>query len=273
VSVAGLLESFGQPQFEYGVSMSRWPASMRSRFVELGPDQALVDFLERARRLRASRARTWAQRALRLLISDYDANALLNMYPMHLFGTAQVERLLDRERGGRLLDIGAGSGDVTASMIPLFDVVEAVETAWAARWRLRRRGLICHAYDVAGVGIEGEGYAVISLLNVLDRADRPATLLERCRAKMTRDTRLLISVPLPYRPHVYVGGASRAPRERLPIVGSRFSDALLRLVENTLIPGGFYLECFTRLPYLSGGDSAERITALDAAVLLLSRSR
>lgn len=270
--LAGLLESLGQPRLEYAVNMVRWPELMRASFVELGPDAALVDYLNRVRHRRASRMRTLTQRVFRFAMSDYDANALLDMYPMHLFGSAQAERLLGRYRGGRLLDIGAGSGDVTAVLQTLFDETEVLETAWAARRRLSALGFICHAYDVAEVGIRGDGYDVISMLNVLDRADRPLTLLEQCRVKMTSETRLLLSVPLPYRPHVYVGAVSREPKERLPIVGSQFSDALLRLVQSVLVPSGFCVERFTRLPYLSGGDSACAMTVLDAAVLLCRKA-
>ncbi len=270
--LAGLLEALGQPPLEYAVNMARWPDAMRASFVELGPDTALVEYLKGVQRRRASRTRTLLQRVLRFAMSDYDANALLDMYPMHLFGSAQAEQLLGRPRGGRLLDIGAGSGDVTAVLQPLFDETEVIETAWAARRRLTGLGFICHAYDVAEVGIRGDGYDVISMLNVLDRADCPLTLLKRCRGTMTSETRLLLSVPLPYRPHVYIGAVSREPKERLPIVGSQFSDALLRLVQHVLVPAGFRVERFTRLPYLSGGDSACAMTVLDAAVLLCIKS-
>jgi SAM-dependent methyltransferase len=268
----GLLESLGQPRLEYAVNMARWPDAMRRSFVELGPDAALVEYLERVLRQRASRGRTLLQRTLRLAMSDFNANALLHMYPMHLFGTGQAEQLLGRSRRGSLLDIGAGSGDVTAVLQPLFDRVEVIETAWAARRRLAARGYVCHAGDVAETGILGDGYDVITLLNVLDRADRPVTLLERCHSKLTPESRLLVSIPLPYRPHVYAGVTSREPRERLPVVGSQFSDALLRLVQNALCPAGFTVERFTRLPYLSGGDSDFAMTVLDAAVLVLRKS-
>lgn len=245
---------------------------MRARFFECGPDSDLVDYLARVRQQRASRTRTLAQRVLRLAMSDFDANALLGMYPMHLFGPTQARLLLGPSCGGSLLDIGAGSGDVTRALQPLFARVEAVESSWAARRRLRAAGFVCHGYDVATVGIQGSGYDVIALLNVLDRTDRPVTLLERCRAKMGPDTRLLVSMPLPYRPHVYIGATTREPKERLPVVGNQFSDALLRLVEHALVPGGFEVERLTRLPYLSGGDSTRTLTVLDAAVLVLRRS-
>jgi hypothetical protein len=268
----GLLDRLGQPAFDYGVNMARWPEWMKQSFVELGPDQALFVFLERVATDRAPRGKTWLQRVMRLALSDYDANALLGMYPMHLFSTAQAEQFLGRPRGGRLLDIGAGTGDVTAALRPLFETVEVVETAWAARARLKARGYVCRSYDVAKCGIRGDGYDVIALLNVLDRTEYPVKLLERCRAWMTGETRLLLSVPLPYRPLVYASALSREPKQRLAVVGSSFEDALLRLVRNVLLPNDFVLERLTRLPYLSGGDSERAMTALDAAVVLCRKA-
>jgi hypothetical protein len=269
--LARLLDRLGQPALEYGVNMARWPDSMKTRFVELGPDQALFDYLERVSATRASPGRTRLQRLMRLALSDYDANALLEMYPMHLLSTAQAGELLGRPRGGRLLDVGAGSGDVTAALQPLFENTEVVETSWGARKRLRALGYVCHSYDVAELGIRGDGYDVVALLNVLDRADHPLTLLEKCRSYMTSETRLLLSLPLPYRPHVYAGVITREPKEHLSVLGNNFSDAVLRLVQNVLPVQGLVVERFTRLPYLSGGDSSRAMTVLDAAVVVCSR--
>jgi SAM-dependent methyltransferase len=264
----GLLERLGRPTLNYDVGMSRWPEGLQSRFLRLGPDQSLTAYLERVVATRASRGRTWAQRVMCLAMSDFDANAWLGMYPMHLLGTEQARLLLPHASGGRLLDIGAGSGDVTAALQPLFEDVEVVEVSRGARKRLRERGYVCHGYDVARDGLRGGNYDVIALLNVLDRTDRPLTLLDRCHASMTPKTRLLLSMPLPYRPIVYAGAGSREPTERLPVVGNGFEAALLRFVQNVLVPKGFAVERFTRLPYLSGGDSACAMTVLDAAVFV-----
>src|SRR5512138_1784927 len=116
-----LLMQLGQPKLEFGVDTTRWPEPLRARFLEFGPDAALVEYLERVRANRAGWWRTRAQRLVRLLVSDYDANAMLGLYPMHLLSTKQAALLLARPRGGRLLDVGAGSGDVTRELTPLFD--------------------------------------------------------------------------------------------------------------------------------------------------------
>jgi 2-polyprenyl-3-methyl-5-hydroxy-6-metoxy-1,4-benzoquinol methylase len=239
---------------------------MKSVFVELGPDEALVSYLVRALTTRASVGRTRLQRALRLLMSDFDANALLRVYPMHLLSTTQAEVLLGRTRRGRLLDIGAGSGDVTRALQPLFAEVEVTETSRVAARRLRESGFACQTYDVAAQGVRGGPFDTIALLNVLDRTDKPLTLLQQCRKAMTDATVLLLSTPLPYRPHVYVGSSVREPTERLALVGNEFSDAIMRLTRDVLLLAGLTPLRLTRVPYLSGGDSASALTVLSAAV-------
>ncbi|HEY5957181.1 MAG TPA: methyltransferase domain-containing protein [Polyangiaceae bacterium] len=269
----GLLEGLGQPALHYAVSTTRWPEAMKRCFLELEPDAALCEFLASIPATRATRGRTWLQRSLRWVMSDYDANALLDMYPMHLLSTRQAERLLmRRSRSGTLLDIGAGNGDVTAALAPLFERVCTVEASRWARRRLSGRGFGIDTYDATQEGIRGGPYDVIALLNVLDRTARPLTLLDRLYRGMSDTSLLLLSVPLPYRPHSYRGPMSREPEERLPIVGNHFSDALLRLVQQVLVPQGFEVVRMTRLPYLSGGDSDCPMTALDAAVVLCRKA-
>lgn len=263
---ARLLGQLEQPRFDYHVNMARWPASMKAAFVELGPDDALMEYLQRALDTRASTGKTRLQRVLRWVMSDFDANAMLRIYPMHLLSTAQAQALLGRAPRGRLLDVGAGSGDVTRALQPLFADVDAVETSRVAARRLRECGFACETYDVATHGVRGGPYDTIALLNVLDRTDRPASLLRQCRRAMTDTTTLLLSTPLPYRPHAYHGARVKEPAERLPVVGLEFSDALMRLTQDVLLPVGLTPSRLTRVPYISGGDSGSVITVLSAAV-------
>lgn len=266
--MARLLDALGQPALEYAVDMARWPAVMKSRFLELGPDDALLDYLEQIIAARASPNRTRLQHLLRWLMSDYDANAVLRMYPMHLLSTQHAERLIGRARGGRLLDIGAGSGDVTQALAPLFDSVTVVETSRFAARRLAERGFSSARYDVTRDGVRGGPYDVIALLNVLDRTSHPLTLLEKCRVAMAPETMLMISMPLPYRPIAYAGSRMLEPQEPLPIAGHDFSVSLMRLISDVLQPAGLLPIRFTRLPYVSGGDADRPITILSAAVLV-----
>lgn len=48
-------------------------------------------------------------------------------------------------------------------------------------------------------------YDVISCLNLIDRCDRPLDLLNKIRASLKPDGRLLLAVVLPFSPYVETG--------------------------------------------------------------------
>lgn len=254
-------------ELRYDCDLNELAPALRDRFVQLGPDQSLADYFERARRERHGRLLTWLHRSLRGLLSDFDINGLLGTYPMHVLGTEQWRHLLP-EASGRLLDVGAGNGDVTAALAPLFDDVTVVETSRLMARRLAQRGYRCHKLDPATDGVPGGPYDVISLLNVLDRCDKPLTLLAEARAALAPRGRLVIALVLPYRPFVYDGALSRAPAERLPLTRPTWEGATSELCELALAPLGLEVESVSRVPYLSGGDAHRALYELDDVVLV-----
>lgn len=251
----------------YDCDLRRLAPSVRDRFVQLGPDQSLADYCLRARRERHGRLVTWLHRSLRGLLSDFDINGLLGTYPMHVLGREQWAFLLPDAKG-RLLDVGAGNGDVTAALAPLFDEVTVTETSRLMARRLRRRGYRCHHLDLAVHPVPDGPFDAIALLNVLDRCDRPLSLLANLRAALKHDGRLIVALVLPYRPFVYDGGMAREPTERLPISETTWEEATNQLVERVLTPLGFDVESCSRVPYLSGGDAYRALYELDDVVLV-----
>lgn len=260
-------------ELRYGCRLDKLPAALRDRFVQLGRDAALDAYFERAKRERHGRFLTGVHRVLRGYLSDFDINGLLNIYPMHVLGTEQWRYLmeqapLERERGARLLDVGAGNGDVTHALAPLFDHVATTEMSKAMAFRLRRRGFACFRRDVTEDGVPDGPYDAIACLNVLDRCDRPLTLLASLRAGLTDRGLLLLALVLPYRPFVYDGGASLDPSERLPLTASYWEGCVAELCERVIEPLGLDVEVITRTPYLSGGDSKRSLYELDDVVLV-----
>lgn len=216
---------------------------------------------------------TAAQRTLRKLASDFDANAWLGTHSLHLAGRASFERLLGLEPGahlgGRLLDVGAGTGEVTAELAPLFDEVVTTDVSRGMARRLEQRGFTCLRVDLAHDTPPGLGrFRVVSLLNVLDRAARPATLLDRAVAHLEPGGRLLVSSPLPMRPHVQGAGTTREPDEWIAGRGEAFDDALAELVALELTPRGVELERWARTLYRSQGDAAHPLYELPCAILV-----
>lgn len=240
------------------------PPRLRELFVPLPPDPIVEAFASSA--ARHGPIRELARRALRRFVSDFDADGLLGTHPMALFGERSWEALIG-ERGGRLLDVGAGSGDVTVHARALFDAIVTTETSGPMARRLRRRGFVCHRVDLSRVPLpDPEPFDVVSLLDVIDRCDRPRSLLRAAARCVAPSGRLVIAVPLPIAPHVDVGPRTIDPDEPLTGRGERWEEALVDLIEGTLEPSGLVPARIARAPYLSLG--ARSVHILDDAVVV-----
>lgn len=257
-------------ELRYRCDRGALPAHLRGSFVELFEDDETLAFIARAERERVGAARGFAHALLRHFLSDFDVNGLLDTYPLHLLGRAQAARLLGPAAQGRLLDVGAGAGDVTAHLAPLFDDVVAVETSFAMARRLRRRGFVGLRRDLVREPVPEGPWHTIALLNVLDRCPRPRSLLARLVEALGSGT-LLVSMPLPYRPHYYSGGATRDPLEPLDVKGPTWEASAGSLVDHVLVPAGLEPVRLARVPYLSGGDEGRALYVLDAVVVALRR--
>lgn len=204
--------------------------------------------------------------ALRRVVSDFDADGLLGTHPMALFGPASWRALVERRR--RLLDVGAGSGAVTEHARELVDVIETTETSKAMARRLRARGWTCHPVDLAFEVPPSLGtFDAVSLLNVLDRSERPRTLLRAALGRLEPDGVCILSVPLPARPHFDLGRRTVEPDELLGGRGPDFEAALVDLVKETLEPCGLRVTRLARAPYLSRGLRGA-LHELDVAVVV-----
>jgi SAM-dependent methyltransferase len=224
-----------------------------------------------------------AARALaRNVMSDYDANGLVGTHDMRVLGTDQWRQLLDvatlaRLSKGRLLDVGAGDGNVTAELAPLVHEVVTTETSSGMAKRLRKRGWVTHEVDLVERGLPDDAgrFDAIALLNVLDRTSRPLTLLERLRALAAPEARLLCAVPFPLRPHVHVGASTVDPDELLPRVppGEHVWERQARAFAELLFaPLGWHVMRLARAPYLCRGSSKQPVLTLDDAIFVCAPS-
>jgi SAM-dependent methyltransferase len=255
----------------YDCARELLPAELRERFVELDEDDAARTFMDEAIARPHGALITAAYRELRRFLSDYDAYGLLGMYPMHLLSTAQLERLLGEELQTRthLLDVGAGSGGVTAHAAKLFEQVSATEASWALRRKLRARGYRVIEHDFALEPYASQvRFDAITCFNVLDRCSHPRSLLTHLHAVLQPHGRLVLSVPLPLRPHVHVGAQTVDPEERLPKATASWEAGVVSVAREVLAPAGWQVSSISRAPYLCRGDSAHRLHVLDAAIFV-----
>ena len=249
------------------VDPARLPARWRARFEPLPADPFIEAFARGEHAPPHGALRGHIRRILRLFVSDFDADGWLRTNPMALLGERSWEALVGR--GGRLLDVGAGAGDITLEASGLFDTIVTTETSAPMARRLRARGLPCHRVDLARAPLAGEApFDVVSLLDVLDRCARPRSLLRAALRHLRDEGRVLISVPLPARPHAYLGAWTVDPEESLTGDGDTFEEALVDLVEGTIEPCGVKIDRLARAPYLSRGAVDAPLHVLDAALVV-----
>jgi 2-polyprenyl-3-methyl-5-hydroxy-6-metoxy-1,4-benzoquinol methylase len=256
----------------YDVEQRLLSPSLRERFVELGLDDDARAFIDRAIEQPHGRIAKATHRTLTHVLSDFEVNGLLGTHPLFLCSTEQWRRLLGPGEGRRLLDVGSGSGDVTATLAPLFRAIQTTEASWAMARRLLRRGFPCSRLDVSSEPIPEAPFDVITCLNVIDRSDRPRTLLARLASALTPGGRLVVATPLPISQLVYDRGRSRAPRERLLSRAARFEHAVTEIAQNELGPLGLSVLSLSRAPYLSRGFRERPLWILDDAIFVCARS-
>lgn len=248
--------------------------SYAAYFRELSVDDDWRSDVHALLQSRHGRLRTYAQRLARSFLSDFDANALTGMYRMHLLPKNGWAQLLGERSGGRLLDVGAGSGDLTLGLERCFDQVEATEVSRGMARRLTRRGIPCRRCDLSDEPLQDASFDAVSLLNVLDRCSRPQRLLRHCLQVLKPGGVFIVALALPYRPFYFDGPRTPEPLERLdcdPGPSGTWEDGARRFIERDLLPLGLALQCFARAPYLSTGDSARALYELDDVILVLSK--
>jgi len=262
-------------RLRYNCVVANLPSHLQSLWVQLGPDADTIRFLAAAP---ATALGFWShamRSVLRLCCDVYDTNGLLGGRPMHVAGTEQWRRLLGSGAHGRLLDVGAGDGEVTTTLAPLFEEVHCTETSRPMAWTLHRRGFVCREVDLATTEPEGDEapYDVVSVLNVLDRCSRPHSLLRAAHECLKEGGLLIIALVLPFHPCVFHGKSCQPPEEWLPIdSASPFETAVGELCDGVLTPLGFEVTAVARVPYLSVGDKFKRVYELDDAIVVCRKS-
>lgn len=230
-------------------------------------DADIARFLETTRH--PGRSAWIARRLLRPLMSDFSLNGLLGTYPLYVASSTHWAALLGGAAGGRLLDVGAAAGDVTRELMPLFEEVVATDTCRAMVRRMRRAGIDARHVDLSREHLDEDApFDTVTLLNVLDRCDRPSALLRGALHAARPGATVVVSLPLPYDPWCYAGPLPVRPRHRLPLPGYDFDGDLTVLAERILPSHGLHVVRTLRTPYVSGGDRRRAAYRLDSAVIV-----
>ncbi|XP_059887869.1 protein-L-histidine N-pros-methyltransferase isoform X1 [Delphinus delphis] len=259
----------------YACNREKLCESLQAVFVQSYLDQGTQIFLnnsiEKSGWLFIQLYHSFVSSVFSLFMSRTSINGLLGRGSMFVFSPDQFQRLLKINpdwKTHRLLDLGAGDGEVTKIMSPHFEEIYATELSETMIWQLQKK-----KYRVLGINEwqnTGFQYDVISCLNLLDRCDQPLTLLKDIRSVLepTRG-RVILALVLPFHPYVEnVGGKWDKPSEILEIKGQNWEEQVNSLPE-VFRKAGFVIEAFTRLPYLCEGDMYNDYYVLDDAVFVL----
>ncbi|KAF6202618.1 hypothetical protein GE061_003017 [Apolygus lucorum] len=187
---------------------------------------------------------------------------------MFVFSKKQFARLTGKSEGvgGKMVDLGAGDGAATQIMSSFYNDVTVTELSQPMRKQLARCGFKVEEID----RWFSTSYDLVSCLNLLDRCERPKTLLGQIRAAMKPDGIAVVAVVLPFKPYVESGNRDHMPQEVLPIRGNTFEEQVESIIESVLTPAGFVVRSWTRLPYLCQGDLNQAYYWLHDVVFTLS---
>jgi SAM-dependent methyltransferase len=130
--------------------------------------------------------------------------------------------------------------------------------------------------DVEKWSDEPGSYDLISCLNLLDRCEKPETILTQIKAKLKPDGRIILALVLPFSQYVetntVAGNDTHKPVESLNITGNTFEEQLLSLNKNLLTVHGLEVMKWTRLPYLCEGDLDLSFYWLHDVVMVLRKA-
>jgi 2-polyprenyl-3-methyl-5-hydroxy-6-metoxy-1,4-benzoquinol methylase len=206
-----------------------------------------------------------------VLIAYLLANGLIGRGRMFVYSTAQFKTLLDIDSNQQsqltsLLDIGAGDGSITQRMADLFKNIYATEMSSIMQWRLSNYG-----YKILDTDQWGDvKFDVISCLNVLDRCEKPLSLLKKIREHLNPDSgRVIISLVLPFKPYFEYNN-DHSPNESIHIQGRLPEEQINEFILNVFQPLGFQLKKLSRLPYLCEGDMERSYYFLSDYIFVLT---
>lgn len=182
-------------------------------------------------------------------------NGFLGRGSTFVFSQSQFLQLLGETSDWHsevLLDLGAGDGSVTEVMAPLFDIVHVTEISTVMQRVLKKKGY--HICDVDKWTESSRKYDVISCLNLLDRCDKPITMLQQIKSKLKPSGRLVVALVLPLSQYIEVGSPNHQPVETIPIQGKTIEEQINSCYHLVFEPAGYEIIRWTVLPYLSEGD-------------------
>lgn len=263
-------------EYWYSVDLSKFSEEICSKFLQFNQDEETTLFLnncyEKSDWIFTQLGHSFCKSVLGWFMSNTSINGLLKRGSMFIFSDEQLQYLLDIRpgwRGERLLDLGAGDGMITEKMSKYYNKTDTTEVSSTMVWRLQEKD-----FNVVPVDSWDNGavtYDLIGCLNLLDRCDKPMTILQSIKRILKQGTgKAIVAVVLPFEPYVELNSTDHKPTESLLIKGHTFEEQAASFITDVFQPLGFIVKHFTRLPYLCEGDMHKSFYVLNDAVFVLS---
>ena len=254
--------------------------SFREKFVQSSFTEGSRNFV------RSNPPHTYLQHSLKSILTSHlgyshiNASATLGMYKMFVLDTEIASSLLSEERNGSLLDVGAGDGAVTSELSEMFDNVSATEASSACYENLLQNPSIDEAFfcsDLSNFVDNGQTFDVITLFNVLDRCNKPLSLLQESRQCMADGGKVLVAMAYPFKPFVVEKELLKQHPDEVIFPEDTDTDSFESFcdyaIEHIFLPTGFELDSFTRVPYICVSNESEEgfapFVCLDCAIFCL----
>ncbi|CAI5455577.1 unnamed protein product [Caenorhabditis angaria] len=252
----------------------------RQLFFKSNPDETTQHFLDKSAELSDNyfwqTIRNLGVMFLSSIYSKTDINGITGFGNMFLFSENQMAKLLDIDRsnwspvGKKVLDLGAGNGDITRHLEAFYSDIYATELSSRMRKRLSSKGykvLDALTWDQTDIQFD-----LITAFNLLDRHYSPQKLLnDLWRVSSRSKCRVIISLVLPVNHYVEFNpnGKSTRPDQFLKVQGKTYADHVHYMITNEFEPAKFRVVKWTRLPYLCEGDMNHSAYYLPDAMFLL----
>lgn len=252
----------------------------QEKFFASAPDHQTQQFLDHSNDIATNffwqTVRNIGVMILSAVYTKTDINGMTGFGNMFLFSDEQFAKFLALDKsswsstGKKVLDLGAGNGDITEHMRPFFEEVYATELSPKMRKRLASKGYtVLDALKWAETDVS---FDLITAFNLLDRHYSPSKLLEDLWNVSHRSNSLVIvSLVLPVSHYVEFNpnGKSTRPDAYLNVSGRTYADHVHHMIANVFKPANFEVVRWTRLPYLCEGDMNNSAYYLPDAVFLL----
>lgn len=271
----------------YKIDSNKIGETLRDSFLQLDFDNETQEFVQNSQRLSDNIFLQFyysiAVAVLQVFLSKTSINGILHKGSMFLFSHDHLRQLLNvnstwEGQDRNLLDIGAGDGNITRMFEQYFSKIHVTEASDPMRFRLRKMG-----YEVLNEDEWWEKdrtYNLIICLNVIDRHERPLTLLKQIRDVALRrssasdpdlsdPSRILLAVVFPFSQYVEFGGYQTKPFEPIELSGISVEEQIQEFYQIVLKPQKLEIIRWTRLPYLCQGDMHQSFYVLSDIVFLL----